>query len=87
MVLIQNLPVQKKNKLYAGDNGRKFKEEWVNVGFNPINIHHLWDFQEHLGSAIVEFTKDWKWFMNAIVFDIEKIVKIRIFKPLKFRLR
>lgn len=69
MAVIANLPVEKKGGKYVGDSGRKLKEEWVSQGYNPVKVHPLWDFQGHSGFAIVDFSKDWEGFKNAMAFE------------------
>lgn len=69
MAVIANLPVEKKGGKYVGDSGRNLKEEWVSQGYNPVKVHPLWDFQGHSGFAIVDFSKDWEGFKNAMAFE------------------
>ncbi|KAI3450386.1 hypothetical protein Pfo_007051 [Paulownia fortunei] len=69
MAIIANLPTEKKDGRYAGESGRKLREEWVSQGYNPVKVHPLWDFQGHSGFAIVEFNKDWEGFKNAMAFE------------------
>lgn len=69
MAVIANLSVEKKGGRYVGDSGRKLKEEWVSQGYNPVKVHPLWDFQGHSGFAIVDFSKDWEGFKNAMAFE------------------
>ncbi|KAK6142174.1 hypothetical protein DH2020_005229 [Rehmannia glutinosa] len=69
MAIIANLPVEKKDGRYVGESGRKLKEEWVGKGYNPIKVHPLWGFRGHSGFAIVEFSKDWEGFKNAMAFE------------------
>lgn len=69
MVVIANIPVEKKGGRYVGDSGRKLKDEWVRQGYNPVKVHPLWDIQGHSGFAIVEFGKDWEGFKNAMAFE------------------
>ncbi|KAL0417862.1 UNVERIFIED_CONTAM: Factor of DNA methylation 4 [Sesamum radiatum] len=69
MAIVANLPVEKKNGKYAGESGRKLREELVSQGHNPIKVHPLWDFQGHSGFAIAEFNKDWEGFKDAMAFE------------------
>ncbi|XP_011089476.1 protein INVOLVED IN DE NOVO 2 [Sesamum indicum] len=69
MAIVANLPVEKKNGRYAGESGRKLREELVTQGYNPIKVHPLWDFQGHSGFAIAEFNKDWEGFKDAMAFE------------------
>ncbi|KAK4440866.1 Factor of DNA methylation 4 [Sesamum alatum] len=69
MAIVANLPVEKKDGRYAGDSGRKLKEEWVSEGYNPVKVHPLWDFRGHSGFAVVEFNKDWEGFKDALAFE------------------
>lgn len=69
MAVIANLPVEKKDGRYVGDSGRGLKEKWISQGHNPVKVHPLWNFQGHSGYAVVEFSKDWEGFKNAMAFE------------------
>ncbi|GFP82329.1 factor of DNA methylation 4 [Phtheirospermum japonicum] len=69
MAVIANIPVVKKDGRYAGESGRKLREDLVASGYNPIKVHPLWNFQGHSGYAIAEFNKDWQGFENAMAFE------------------
>ncbi|XP_047977567.1 protein INVOLVED IN DE NOVO 2-like [Salvia hispanica] len=69
MAVVANLPIEKKDGRYVGESGRKLKDEWVIQGYNPVKVHPLWGFQGHSGFAIVEFSKDWEGFKNAMAFE------------------
>lgn len=68
MAIVANIPVELKDGRYVGDSGRKLRDEWVLQGYNPIKVHPLWNYRGHTGFAIVEFTKDWAGFANAMTF-------------------
>ncbi|XP_073303360.1 factor of DNA methylation 4-like [Primulina huaijiensis] len=69
MAVIANLPVEKKDGRYVGDSGRGLKEKWISQGYNPVKVHPLWNFQGHSGYAVVDFSKDWEGFKNAMEFE------------------
>ncbi|KAL3653151.1 hypothetical protein CASFOL_002832 [Castilleja foliolosa] len=70
MAVIANIPVVKKDDgRYAGESGKKLREELVASGYNPIKVHPLWNFQGHSGFAIAEFNKDWQGFEHAMAFE------------------
>ncbi|KAF8397479.1 hypothetical protein HHK36_016396 [Tetracentron sinense] len=64
-----NLPTELKDGIYVGDSGSKLKDQLARKGFNPTKVRPLWNCQGHSGSAIVEFTKDWPGFNNAMSFE------------------
>ncbi|XP_073136533.1 factor of DNA methylation 4-like [Henckelia pumila] len=69
MAVIANLPVEQKDGRYVGDSGRVLKEKWISQGYNPVKVHPLWNFQGHSGYAVVDFSKDWEGFKNAMAFE------------------
>ncbi|KAG6433493.1 hypothetical protein SASPL_105107 [Salvia splendens] len=69
MAVVANLPIEKKDGRYVGESGRKLKDEWIIQGYNPVKVHPLWGFHGHSGFAIVEFSKDWEGFKNAMAFE------------------
>ncbi|KAL6566602.1 hypothetical protein OROMI_015006 [Orobanche minor] len=69
MAIIANIPVKKENGRYAGESGGKLREELITLGYNPVKVHPLWNFQGHSGFAVAEFKKDWEGFKNAMAFE------------------
>lgn len=52
---------------YVGAGNSELKERFA--GFHPIQVHALWSYEGHLGKAILEFSKDWKGYNDAISFE------------------
>ena len=67
--ILANLPVELKNGRYVGESGTKMRDELAEKGFNPIKVIPLWGPQGHSGFAIVNFSKDFLGFNNAISFE------------------
>ncbi|XP_021720844.1 factor of DNA methylation 4-like isoform X2 [Chenopodium quinoa] len=67
--IVANLPVELKNGRYVGDSGSKLRDELAKKGFNPLKVIPLWSVQGHSGFAIVNFSKDYQGFENALFFD------------------
>ncbi|KAK6234866.1 hypothetical protein SCA6_010203 [Theobroma cacao] len=69
MGIIANIPTTVQGGKHVGDSGRKLREEFTEKGFNPVRVHPLWNRHGHSGFAIVEFSKEWDGFNNAIMFE------------------
>ncbi|KAJ4968313.1 hypothetical protein NE237_015014 [Protea cynaroides] len=67
--IVVNLPTTYKDGRYAGESGSKMREEFTRRGFNPVRVRPLWNYRGHSGSAVVEFTKNWPGFKNAMSFE------------------
>lgn len=50
----------------VGESGSRLKEEFSR--FNPVRVRPVWNFLGHSGTAVVEFTQDWKGFRDAMLF-------------------
>ncbi|KAJ0917595.1 putative XS domain-containing protein [Helianthus annuus] len=59
MAVVANIPVEYKNGKYAGDSGKKLKDDWTEKGYNPVKVYPLWSSQGHSGLAVVEFGPTW----------------------------
>ncbi|KAJ4969299.1 hypothetical protein NE237_016000 [Protea cynaroides] len=67
--ILVNLPITYKDGRYVGESGSKMREEFTWRGFNPVRVRPLWNYRAHFGSAVVEFTKNWPRFKNAMSFE------------------
>lgn len=52
---------------YIGAGNSELKERFA--GFHPIQVHALWNYEGHLGKAILEFSKDWEGYHDALSFE------------------
>ncbi|KAJ0788128.1 putative XS domain-containing protein [Helianthus annuus] len=68
MAVVANIPVEYKNGKYAGDSGKKLKDDWTEKGYNPVKVYPLWSSQGHSGLAVVEFGPTWAGFDNVMRF-------------------
>ncbi|KAI3801509.1 hypothetical protein L1987_29616 [Smallanthus sonchifolius] len=59
MAVVANIAVEYKNGRYAGDSGKKLKEDWTEKGYKPVKVHPLWNWRGHSGLAVAEFGKTW----------------------------
>ncbi|XP_061340670.1 factor of DNA methylation 4-like [Gastrolobium bilobum] len=69
MGIVANIPTEIENGRYVGESGSKLREEFTLKGFHPLRVHPLWNHNGHSGFAIVEFSKDWDGFINAMNFE------------------
>ncbi|KAK7405498.1 hypothetical protein VNO78_06849 [Psophocarpus tetragonolobus] len=53
------------------ESGSKLKDEYQRKGFNPRTVCILLDLWGHLGTAVVEFDKNWTGLDNALAFERE----------------
>lgn len=67
--IVVNIKTELQNGRYVGGSGSKLRDELTRRGFNPTRVHPLWNFRGHSGTAVVEFTKDWSGFANAMSFE------------------
>ncbi|CAI9092386.1 OLC1v1027608C1 [Oldenlandia corymbosa var. corymbosa] len=67
--IVVNIATQFKDGRYVGESGSKLRDEYTMRGFNPTRVRPLWNYQGHSGTALVEFTKDWFGFNNAMSFE------------------
>ncbi|KAJ4968611.1 hypothetical protein NE237_015312 [Protea cynaroides] len=67
--ILVNLPITYKDGRYVEESGSKMREEFTWRGFNPVRVRPLWNYRAHFGSAVVEFTKNWPRFKNAMSFE------------------
>ncbi|XP_020577719.1 factor of DNA methylation 5-like [Phalaenopsis equestris] len=51
----------------VGQSGSMLKEQLSR--FNPLKVHPLWSSRGPIGTAIVDFRKDWPGFNDALAFD------------------
>ncbi|XXG75209.1 hypothetical protein AAC387_Pa07g3768 [Persea americana] len=68
MGILVNLPTEWKDGKQVGGSPSKLKEQLAK--FRPVKIHALWTFRGHTGNAIVDFTKDWNGFKDAMAFEM-----------------
>ncbi|VFR03312.1 unnamed protein product [Cuscuta campestris] len=64
--IVANVPVELKDGRFVGDSGHKMKEEWIAKGYNPLKVHPLWRSRGHSGFAVVEFSREFSGFENAM---------------------
>ncbi|KAI9081871.1 hypothetical protein K1719_036133 [Acacia pycnantha] len=69
MGIVANIKTQLKDGRHVAESGTKLKEEFSRKGFNPVRVHPLWNRWGHSGFAIVEFSKEFDGFNNAIDFE------------------
>ncbi|CAD6265922.1 unnamed protein product [Miscanthus lutarioriparius] len=67
MGVLVNVPTEWKNGRQVGGSGNRLKEQLSR--FCPQKVIPLWNYRGHTGNAIVEFTKDWIGFNNALAFE------------------
>ncbi|KAJ4825495.1 hypothetical protein Tsubulata_047167, partial [Turnera subulata] len=54
---------------FAGESGSKFMDLLIARGFKPTGVHELWNCHGHSGCAVVDFSKDWSGFADALSFE------------------
>ncbi|KAG6498547.1 factor of DNA methylation 1-like [Zingiber officinale] len=67
MGIIVNVQTEYKNGQYVGESGNRLKEQLSR--FHPLKVFSLWNFRGHTGNAIVDFSKDWNGFRDAMAFE------------------
>ncbi|XP_024012393.1 protein INVOLVED IN DE NOVO 2 [Eutrema salsugineum] len=68
--LVANVPTEvEKSGRRVGKSGAALRDELIQKGFNPTRVQPIWNFKGHSGFALVEFTKDFKGFENAMKFE------------------
>lgn len=67
MGVLVNVPTEWKNGRHVGESGTKLKEQLSR--FNPLKVIPLWNYRGHTGNAIVDFSKDWSGFKDAMAFE------------------
>ncbi|RWW27916.1 hypothetical protein GW17_00007622 [Ensete ventricosum] len=65
--VVVNIPTEYKDGKYVGESGNRLKE--LLSKFHPLKVHPLWNHRGHTGNAIVDFTKDWTGFKDAMAFE------------------
>ncbi|XP_072977365.1 factor of DNA methylation 5-like isoform X2 [Typha angustifolia] len=67
MGILVNVPTEYRNGRYVGESGNRMKEQLSR--FHPLKVHALWNYKGHTGTAIVDFSKDWTGFKDAMAFE------------------
>lgn len=68
--LVANIPTEvEKSGRRVGKSGSTLRDELIQKGFNPTRVQPIWNFKGHSGFALVEFTKDFRGFENAMNFE------------------
>ncbi|RZC89522.1 hypothetical protein C5167_027062 [Papaver somniferum] len=67
--ILVNVEREFKDGRYISQSGNRIKEQLAK--FDPVKVHILWDGRGSTGKAIVEFSKDWSGFRNAMSFESE----------------
>ncbi|XP_072952613.1 factor of DNA methylation 5-like isoform X2 [Typha angustifolia] len=67
MGILVNVPTEFKNGRYIGESGNRLKER-LSL-FNPLKVHSLWNYKGFTGNAVVDFSKDWIGFKDAMAFE------------------
>ncbi|XP_078176544.1 factor of DNA methylation 5-like [Carex rostrata] len=65
--VVVNVPTEFKDGRHVGESGNRLKEQLSR--FNPLRVHSLWNYKGHTGNCIVEFSKDWNGFKDAMSFE------------------
>ncbi|KAJ1692854.1 hypothetical protein LUZ63_009552 [Rhynchospora breviuscula] len=65
--IVVNVPTEFKDGRHVGESGNRLKEQLSR--FNPLRVHALWNYKGHTGNCIVEFSKDWNGFKDAMSFE------------------
>ncbi|KAJ4749354.1 XH/XS domain-containing protein [Rhynchospora pubera] len=65
--VVVNVPTELKDGRRVGESGNRLKEQLSR--FNPLRVHPLWNYKGHTGNCIVEFSKDWNGFKDAMSFE------------------
>jgi len=66
MGVLVNVPTEYRNGRQVGESGTRLKEQLSR--FNPLKVIPLWNYRGHTGNAIVDFSKDWSGFKDAMAF-------------------
>ncbi|KAJ4849311.1 hypothetical protein Tsubulata_019113 [Turnera subulata] len=53
----------------VGESASKFQDALIARGFKPYGVHVLLNNHGHSGCAVVDFTKDWSGFADALSFE------------------
>lgn len=69
MAVVANIATEFKDGKRIGESGANLRDEFTLKGFHPLRVHPLWNRNGHSGYAIVEFSKDWEGFTNAMNFE------------------
>lgn len=68
--LVANIPTEvEKSGRRVGKSGSTLRDELTLKGFNPTRVQPIWNYKGHSGFALVEFTKDFEGFENAMKFE------------------
>ncbi|XP_047153670.1 factor of DNA methylation 4-like [Vigna umbellata] len=67
--VVGNIVTEFKDGRRVGESGANLRDEFTRKGFHPMRVHPLWNRYGHSGFAIVEFSKDWEGFTNAMNFE------------------
>ncbi|XP_020252533.1 factor of DNA methylation 1-like isoform X2 [Asparagus officinalis] len=67
MGIIVNVPTEFKDGRYVAESGTRLKEQLSR--FNPVKVHAIWTHRGHTGNAVVDFSKDWGGFKDAMAFE------------------
>jgi XS domain/XS zinc finger domain len=65
--VVVNVPTEFKDGRHVGESGNRLKMQLSR--FNPLRVHALWNYKGHTGNCIVEFSKDWNGFKDAMSFE------------------
>ncbi|KAJ4804133.1 XH/XS domain-containing protein [Rhynchospora pubera] len=65
--IVVNVPTEFKDGSHVGESGNRLKEQLSR--FKPLRVHPLWNNKGHTGNCIVEFSKDWNGFKDAMSFE------------------
>lgn len=67
MGVLVNVPTEWKNGRHVGESGTRLKEQLSK--YNPLKVIPIWNYRGHTGNAIVDFSKDWSGFKDAMAFE------------------
>ncbi|CAH2069429.1 unnamed protein product [Thlaspi arvense] len=68
--IVANIPTEvEKSGRRVGKSGSALRDELIQKGFNPTRVQPIWNFKGHSGFALVEFSRDFEGFENAMKFE------------------
>ncbi|KAL2333133.1 hypothetical protein Fmac_014346 [Flemingia macrophylla] len=69
MGIVADIATEFKDRRHIEEGGANLRDTFTLKGFHPLRVHPLWNRNGHSGYAIVEFSKNWEGFTNAINFE------------------
>ncbi|XAR60598.1 hypothetical protein NMG60_11034037 [Bertholletia excelsa] len=69
MGIVANIPAIKRDGRLVGESGSRLRNDLSKQGLNPTRVNPLWNYKGYSGFSVVEFTKNWQGFNNAMLFE------------------